>query len=470
MCLRQPLMKIKRLIPDSVASRTLLVLIIGLTVSHVLSIAFYFSDRTSELLFYGGEHVGERIATIDRLIENSARTERQRLVELADNGKLHVIWSEESAVEPGSDQKWETKILRDALIAHLGERAKRALKVQYTDHVESPVWMKHAEQAHAGTRLGETFLASLQLSDGSWLNFAAPKESPQPFWTVRFVLSLLVMLLAVVVLSALIVRHLTRPLAVFSQAAHRLGLDVNAPPLHEDGPSEVRQATRAFNQMQHRLRRFVEDRTQMVAAIAHDLGTPITRLRLRAEFIEDEQEKQRVLADLEDMERMVFATLSFARDDASSEPRAVVDLNSLIQRVHDSSIDMGQSVTVTLGTNPVPFNCQPVAFRRALTNLIDNAVKYGQSAQVQLNEAGQRIQIRIDDNGPGIPDNRRADVFKPFYRIEESRSRDTGGTGLGLTVARTIIHAHGGDIVLRNRPEGGLRVEITLPRQGAKDK
>lgn len=463
-------MKIKRLFPGSVASRTLLVLIAGLTVSHVLSIAFYFSDRTSEILFSGGEHVGERIATIGRLIENSATTERQRLVELADDGKLHVIWSEESAIQPNSDQKWETKILRDALIAHLGDRGKRAFKVQYTDYVEVPVWMKHAEETHANSRLGETFLASLQLSDGSWLNFAAPRESPQPFWTVRFVLSLLVILLAVVILSALVVRHLTRPLAVFSRAAHRLGLDVNAPALREEGPVEVRQATRAFNQMQHRLRRFVEDRTQMVAAIAHDLGTPITRLRLRAEFIEDEQEKQKVLADLEDMERMVFATLSFARDEASSEPRAVVDLNTLIQRVHDSFIDMGHSVTVTLSSNPVPFNCQPVAFRRALTNLIDNAVKYGQLAQVQLNQAGQNIQIRIDDDGPGIPEDRHADVFKPFYRLEESRSRDTGGTGLGLTVARTIVHAHGGDIVLRNRPEGGLRVEITLPQQGAKDR
>ncbi len=458
-------MKIKRLIPDSVASRALLVLIAGLTVSHVLSIAFYFSDRTSELMFSGGEHVGERIATIDRLVENSARTERKRLVELADHGKLHVIWSEESAIEPKSDLNWETKILRDALIAHLGERGTRAFKVQFADRVEAPMWVKHAEETHANIRLGGTFLASLQLSDGSWLNFAAPKESPQPFWTIRFVLSLLVMLLAVVILSALVVRHLTKPLAVFSEAAHRLGLNMNAPALREDGPAEVRQATRAFNQMQHRLRRFVEDRTQMVAAIAHDLGTPITRLRLRAEFIEDEQEKRKVLADLDDMEKMVFATLSFARDEASSEPRAVVDLNSLIRSVHDSFIDMGQSVNVTLGSSPVPFNCQPVAFRRALTNLIDNAVKYGKSAHVELNEIDQHIRIRIDDNGPGIPADKHADVIKPFYRLEESRSRDTGGTGLGLTVARTIVHAHGGDIVLQNRPEGGLRIEITLPRQ-----
>ena len=458
-----------RLIPDTVASRTLAVLIIGLTVSHILSIALYFHDRTSEIFFSGGEHIGERIATISRLIENSTPTERQRLAALADGKKLHVLWTQSSAIEKKLAQPWKATILRDGLLKHLENGKVREFRFQYVDSVAVPIWTNHAEEFHAGSEMGESFLASLQLSDASWLNFAAPIENPPPFWSFRLVLSLLVMLAAVIALSALVVHHLVRPLAIFSAAAQRLGTDVNAPPLDENGPEEVRQATLAFNQMQRRLRRFVEDRTQMVAAIAHDLGTPITRLRLRAEFIEDEQEKQKVLADLEDMERMVFATLSFARDEASSEPRAVVDLNTLIRRVHDAFTDMGKCVTLTLRPGPVPFNCQPVAFRRALSNLIDNAVKYGRSAHVHLDEVDQHIQIRIDDNGPGIPEERQSDVLKPFFRLEESRGRETGGTGLGLTVARTIVHAHGGDIVLRNRPEGGLRVEITLPRQGIED-
>jgi len=355
-------------------------------------------------------------------------------------------------------------VLRDALIAHLDKGTEVNFKTRYADRVTVDAWKQHAERRHGGTPLREMFMASLQLSDGNWLNFAAPVEAPQPFWSVRFALSLVVMIVAVFILSALVVRRLTKPLAIFARAANRLGVDVNAPALSEAGPAEVRQATRAFNEMQRRLKRFVEDRMQMVAAIAHDLGTPITRLRLRAEFIEEKHEREKMLSDLDDMEKMVFSTLSFARDEASSEPRSMVDFSTLLQRVHNDLADAGHPVTLTLGSGAVPYACQPVALRRALTNLIENAVKYGQSARVQLIETVDSVLIRIDDEGPGIPKDRQADVFKPFLRLERSRSRETGGTGLGLTVARTIVRGHGGDITLQNRPEGGLRVEVTLPR------
>lgn len=307
-------------------------------------------------------------------------------------------------------------------------------------------------------------MVSLRLPDMSWLNFAAPVESPEPFWSLRFVLSMVVMLLAVGILSALVVRHLTRPLATFARAAQRLGVDVKSPPLPQSGPAEVRQATQAFNEMQNRIRRFVEDRTQMVAAISHDLGTPITRLRLRAEFIEDEEQRKKMLADLEDMERMVSSTLSFARDEAAGEPRAPVDLRTLLQRVCDDMEDAGHTVSLDVGDNAVAYGCQPVALRRALTNLVDNAIKYGRQTRVSLDGTTDTVLIRIDDDGPGIPEELREEIFKPFQRLETSRSRETGGTGLGLTVARTIIRAHGGDVTLVNRSEGGLRVEVRLPR------
>ena len=307
-------------------------------------------------------------------------------------------------------------------------------------------------------------MVSLQLRDGSWLNFAAPVESPEPFWSFRFALSMVIMLLAVGVLSALVVRYLTRPLATFARAAQRLGTDVKAPPIPEGGPAEVRQATRAFNEMQERIRRIVEDRTQMLAAISHDLGTPITRLRLRAEFVEDEDQQKKMLADLDDMEKMVFSALSFARDESAGEPHAMVDLRTLLQRVCDDMADAGHAVSLDVGDEAVPYGCRPAALRRALTNLIDNAVKYGREARVSLENDRDGVRVRIDDSGPGIPEDLREEAFKPFRRLEASRSRETGGTGLGLTVARTIIHAHGGDVTLTNRSEGGLRVEVRLPR------
>lgn len=454
----------KQLIPDTIAARTLLVLIIGLTVSHVLSVGLYFTDRTSALMFTGGEHTGARIATIERLVENASQAERRRVVELADHPRLHVTWSQESAIEDQQGSGWQADVLRDALVAHLNGGSGQVFRLRHTDGVTIETWQEHLREDHQGEDLGETLMVSLQLRDGSWLNFVAPVESPEPFWSLRFALSMAVMLLAVGALSALVVHHLTRPLATFARAAQRLGTDVKAPPIPESGPAEVRQAIRAFNEMQERVRRFVEDRTQMLAAISHDLGTPITRLRLRAELIEDEEQQKKTLADLDDMEKMVSSALSFARDEAASEPHAMVDLRTLLQRVCDDMVDAGHAITLDIGDDAVPFGCRPAALRRALSNLIDNAIKYGRQARVSLDDDQQGLLVRIDDNGPGIPEELQADAFKPFRRLEASRSRETGGTGLGLTVARTIIRAHGGDITLVNRSEGGLRVEVALPR------
>ena len=444
---------LKRLIPDSIAARTLMVLIIGLSVSHALSVVMYLTDRTSALMFTGGEHVGERIATIIGLVEGASPAEWARIVELANQPNLHVTWGAQSTIEDMPGGGWEADVLRDALIAHLNTDGARPFRFRY------------GELADTGLASAEpAFYASVELSDQSWLNFVAPVEPPSLFWSLRFVLSMAVMLLAVVALSVIVVRHLTGPITRFARAAQRLGVDVKAPPLPVTGPAEVRQATRAFNEMQDRIRRFVEDRTQMIAAISHDLGTPITRLRLRAEFVEDEVQQKKMLADLDDMQRMVASALSFARDEADHEPRAMVDLRALVQRVCDDVADAGYEVAFAPGAGTVAYGCRPAAMRRALGNLIENAVKYGQRARVSLSETRDDVMVRIDDDGPGIPEDRSEEAFKPFRRLEASRSRETGGTGLGLTMARTIIRAHGGEITLTNRREGGLRVEVDLPR------
>ncbi|MEE8454163.1 MAG: ATP-binding protein [Limibaculum sp.] len=455
----------KRLIPDTIATRTLLVLIIGLTVSHILSVGLYLTDRTSALMFTGGKHTGERIASIGQLIENAPLAERRRIVELSDSAGFHVVLSQESAIGEGQDNSWQADVLREALAAHLRAAGMPAVfRLGRAEQIVGEPWQSMMHDGHQPSHTGEMILASLNLRDGSWLNFAVMVVDPEPFWSLRFVLSLLVMLLTVGIVSALVVHHLTKPLGIFARAAERLGTDVKAPPMPERGPAEVRDAIRAFNEMQRRIRRFVEDRTQMLAAISHDLGTPITRLRLRAEFVEDAEQQQKMLADLDDMEKMVFSALSFARDEAASEPHAMVDLRSLLQRVCDEMADAGHDVTLGIGDQAVRYGCRPAALRRALTNLIDNAVKYGGQARVSLQDDENAVLIRIDDDGPGIPEELQEEAFRPFRRLEASRSRETGGTGLGLSVARTIVRAHGGDISLINRGEGGLRIEIRLPR------
>jgi signal transduction histidine kinase len=457
---------LKRLIPDSAAGRTFSVMLIGLAVSHVLSIALYSTDRLGALAFIGGEHLGERIATISRLVENLPKTERSRIVELAASPTLDVRWAKESAVVTAAGGGWRTRILRDALLEQFTDLPERTFRMMYAES-GSAQSVYRVGAGRKGGSVGDQgrarmFLVSLKLPDGSWLNFRAPLGELDSFWTYRFGLSMLVMIAAVFVLTAMVVFHITAPLRVLAKAAHRLGTDVHAPPLKVSGPVEVRRASQAFNEMQQRIRRFVEDRTQMIAAISHDLSTPITRLRLRAEFIDDEDERRKTLVDLDDMERMIDSTLAFTRDDAAQEPRETVDLAALVQSVRDNLVDIGMAVAFD-ADGRLPYSCRPTALRRALTNLMENAAKYGGQARVSLLNRAESLVVRIDDDGPGIPEPDLETVFKPFRRLEDSRSRETGGTGLGLTVARSIVRAHGGEIALTNRPEGGLRVDVTLP-------
>jgi len=282
-----------------------------------------------------------------------------------------------------------------------------------------------------------------------------------PFWASYTGVSSLVMAAAILLLSLWVVRRLTRPLSEVAAAAERLGQGVDALPLAETGSLEVRLVARAFNSMQERLRRFVEDRTRMLAAISHDLRTPITLLRLRTEFIGDAEEQARMRATLDEMEAMIAATLSFARDDATSEPR-LMDLVGPLSSICYDLADAGLPVSFE-PTGRLPFECRPAALKRALTNLIENGVKYGHAARVALSALEANILITVEDDGPGIPAAEHENVFAPFYRLESSRNASTGGVGLGLSVARTVIHGHGGDIRFRNRPEGGLRIEVTLP-------
>ncbi len=192
----------------------------------MLSVGLYLSDRSSALMFTGGEHTGERIATIARLVENASQAERRRVVELADNPRFHVIWSQQSVLEVQPDSGWQADVLRDALAAHLKSAGQQVFRLRHTEGVTTELWRQHLRRDHQQSNPGETLLVSLQLRDRSWLNFAAPVESPEPFWSFRFALSMAVMLLTVAGLSVLVVRRLTKPLATFARAAERLGTDV----------------------------------------------------------------------------------------------------------------------------------------------------------------------------------------------------------------------------------------------------
>ncbi len=307
---------------------------------------------------------------------------------------------------------------------------------------------------------------SRQLKDGTWMRFHAPVTATDALREPGFLASLAGSAAVAILLSAWVLGFTTRPLRRFAAAANRLGVDMNAPSLDEAGPREVRLAAAAFNKMQRRLRAFVEDRTRMLAAVSHDLRTPLTRMRLRAEFIDDDSVREKMLDDLAEMEAMIGSTLAFARDEAAQEDIQPLELNAMLERLVEDMRDGGKPASVTPSPFPVPIMGRRMALRRAIANLLENAVKYGQRADIAIAITGENVTITIDDNGPGIPETEFDNVFRPFFRLEGSRSRDTGGTGLGLSVANDIVRAHGGEIGLANRPEGGLRVTVILPTAG----
>jgi signal transduction histidine kinase len=217
--------------------------------------------------------------------------------------------------------------------------------------------------------------------------------------------------------------------------------------------------------MQTRLRSLIANRTRLLAAISHDLRTPLTLLRLRAEVVENIQEREKMLATITEMDSLIGATLQFARDENTSEPRRPTDLASLLQSIVDDMNDAGLTVRMQ-HKEPIVYVCQALALKRAVRNLLDNAVKYGGAGTIEIHRSSRAIEIQVDDDGPGIPEAELSRVTEPFYRIEDSRSRETGGVGLGLAIAQSIVQAHGGVLSLSNRQTGGLRATIALPLSG----
>ncbi len=301
-----------------------------------------------------------------------------------------------------------------------------------------------------------------------WLTLTFNVAPPAPWRSPGFATAFIVMTVLGAIMIVTAVRRLLVPVRTLARAAEQLGRDVvNAPPLPETGPSELVTAAVAFNTMAARIRRFVEDRTFLLTAIGHDLRTPITRLKLRAEYMEDEEQRIKMLADLDEMEAMVAATLAFGRDIATSETVTRLDLASLLRTILDEAADGDpehQEALDYAGPDHLAIQARPLGLKRALTNLVGNALKYGDAARVRVSQPGERlVRIDIDDNGPGIAAPEQETVFEPFRRLETSRNRETGGSGLGLSIARNIIRAHGGDILLQNRPGGGLRASVSLP-------
>jgi signal transduction histidine kinase len=434
---------IRRLDPRGLTARFALTIVLALVLAQAAMSAFFFLDRAHAVR---GQRLPDRIATLARVIDQAPAADRPRLLAgLAGHG-LAARWpvaapSDTEGGGPPGD------IVLDAVRAELGDPMRPAAVRLVPGAAPDRPPRLHVEVA---------------LADGSGLAIEAPAPPPPGFverWLVPWLVLIAVIAVAVSLVAA---RRLTAPLARFAAAAERLGTEGTAERLPETGPTELRAATRAFNRMQERLARFVEDRTRMLAAISHDLRTPLTRMRLRAELVEDPVQQAKMLNDIAEMEAMIGATLAFARDDPRREPAQEIDLSALLGEIAEENREAGRAVSFA-GPPRCRFLGRRLALRRAIGNLVDNAVTYGGTARLRLRPGAGEVVIEVEDDGPGIPAEARERVFAPFQRLDPSRNRDTGGVGLGLAVARNVARAHGGDIVLADAPGGGLLARVVLP-------
>jgi signal transduction histidine kinase len=426
------------------AGRTTLALLAGLLVFHFGSV--WLLERGVHSAMEDGReaHVVDHVAMAVRVVGAMPEEVREAAARALSTPSFQSNWVRSTPAIPAGD----------AATSRLGARLKR----RAPELAGLRLGLSPAANGKPGRIQG-----AMRLADGTWVTFAAPASELAPVPAHASIASLSAMALGIVLASLLVVRWITNPLRRLARAAEDFGKGAAPVPLPENGPREVKEAARTFNAMQARIHRLVADRTQALAAVSHDLRTPIQRIRLRAGFIDDAEAQRAIDGDLDEMEGMVESTLAYLRGETDSEEPRQADLAAILKTLTDDATDRGGLVTYS-GPDRLLMRLRPVALKRAVGNLLDNAVKHGGGARISLEETPEAVTVRVEDDGPGIPEEALEAVFEPFHRLDASRGRGTGGTGLGLAIARQVVRGHGGTICLSNRPQGGLVATVRLPR------
>jgi signal transduction histidine kinase len=438
-----------RLAPPSLTLRIFLVLLLGVSAAAALTYGLAQRDRRDVIAHFHGREASQRFADTLRLLAALPREQRRAAV---------------SGFNPGEWRLAPPEACDGLPAPHLGQGLSERIAgiVAIDTTVRFP-------RARAGDEPpgppGPPLLGVRgRFADGEafcLLHQGQRRMPPQiEQWRFPGSLALFVALIALVAWFA--VRLALRPLRRMTAAAEAFGHDIQHPPLDTHGPGEVKQAAVAFNRMQERVREMMAERTQILAAVTHDLKTPLTRMRLRLEGCGDEALREKLGNDVAAMQRLVDEGLELARSMQSVEPAVRVDLDALLSALADDAADAGQPVRYA-GTPGILATCKPGALHRAVNNLVDNALKYGGEAELSLERQGGEAVIRVRDRGPGIPAERLEEVLRPFVRLESSRCRESGGTGLGLAIAGNLVAAQGGRLTLENRQDGGLEARIVLP-------
>lgn len=462
----------RRWLPQSITAQILLLALAGLILAQVLGLQIYRHERDEALGLVNSRNAMIRLSSVVRLLSSSPAQLHEEILR-ASRSETLMMRIQDVPLSPSEHNEQYETIFRH-LLDYPGNLSIQ-ISAERVSNLPPPTMFQQMHQQgrdnQGRVRNGMPpplwqrdvrMYGAIELVDGRWLNFSSLADREPPTWSLGSLLSLLLVALLIGAVLFVLLRRTTRPLKLLAQQAEQFGRGDAIPPLDETGPPEVAETLAAFNRMQLRLNRFVQDRTQMLAAISHDLRTPLTSLRLRCEFLPEGDDRDRMLQTLSQMEGMLHATLSFARDDHQGETSRPVDLVSLLHSLCDDYEDNGQPVLCHAEGKRV-YQCRPDVLRRVLQNLINNALKYAGDAEVSLEETAESLLIRVRDHGEGIPEEQLESVFKPFYRLDTARNTEDGSVGLGLAIARTLIHQHGGELRLSNAPDGGLLAEIQLP-------
>lgn len=452
---------LRRLFPGGLRGQVAGILLLGLLLSQAMAAVLYTVLLPHWQKVLRPELAVTKVAMVVRLLESVPALERPHFAALWSDAGFRVAYKEPDNLSPRPPDLTDQFPTTGA--AHQHDTPEPALRGQ----IETALRGTRDTVEVRSNNSGELKRIVVHLRDGGRLEVMTLVGLESRLGYLEQWAIVAFMAFAMAGIWGWLTWTVNRPLIAFARAAERVGVDVNAPVLQEQGPDQLKRAIRAFNEMQSRLQRFLSDRTRMLGAISHDLRTPLTRLRLRIETNRAAEEKAKALADIEIMESMLTSTLSFIRGVDDVEAAEIVDLDSLLQTVCDLVADTGGEAAYS-GPGRIRYYCKQQSMLRALTNIVANAAKYGSRAEVALsrNEQGG-FKIEIADDGPGIADAEKTKVFEPFYRSASARDTDRQGIGLGLSIARSIILAHGGTIELQDRRRGGLVVIVILPEVAA---
>lgn len=466
----------------SLAAQFICLMLLALVISQGIGFLLSWDERGQALRAAGKNEFLSRTASLAMLLEATPPNLQPEILDVSATAYTR-FWL--SAAEPPDAPNWS----REAW-AHLGEPLPSIMPAghpaaQQVELVpakagvlgaaiadEAISWRQLPPHAWPLSRAAKfayldaanSMGLAVRLDGGAWLNAAYAKPVQNAFWSSQSAISLLITAAVLSIIAVIVARSVARPMRRLATAAELLGRGEHVEPLPESGPDDIRQTAEAFNRMQARLQRFVEDRTRMLAAIGHDLRTPLTSLRLRAEFVQDPELQERMLKTIDEIQTMTEAALAFAREEATVRDRRTVDLSALVESLCDDLAELGHDVTFA-EAGRINYRCRPEALGRAVRNLVENAVRYGERARVSVARSSASIEIAVEDDGPGIPSADIDRVFEPFFRLERSRNRETGGVGLGLSIARAIARHHGGEVVLQNGAKG-FRAVVSLPLAG----